>query len=213
MTTKERINKYLAYKKIGKRKFEEKIGVASGRFSSKSLTITSDVIEKLCEEFPSLNLDWLITGKGSMEKDGKTNIVTHDYADEYFRGGSPFYSELPVSAGESGELIPAEEVPSGYIKIPGISPLAYFPVVGFSMRPEINPGDVIGVVTVNSWDRVDPDKTYMIITHEERMIKHLRVDNEREDILWCFSPNYKDFILPKEDIRAIYHVVFTGRLM
>jgi phage repressor protein C with HTH and peptisase S24 domain len=81
------------------------------------------------------------------------------------------------------------------------------------MKPEIYPGDIIGVSKIDRWEKVDPDKVYMIITHEERMLKHLRTDNERNDILWCISPNYKEFSIQKEDIKTIYKVVFVGRLM
>ena len=39
----------------------------SGYLSSKSLTITSEAVERTLMKFPSLNLEWLFTGKGEME--------------------------------------------------------------------------------------------------------------------------------------------------
>lgn len=66
MSAKERLKEFLSYKKIGRNRFEDQIGVSTGYVSSKSMTITSDVIEKTKRMFPDLNLDWLIIGEGEM---------------------------------------------------------------------------------------------------------------------------------------------------
>lgn len=68
MATKDRLKEFLAFKKIGRNKFEAKLGIANGYMSSKGFSITSDVIEKSAIEFPDLNIEWLITGKGEMLK-------------------------------------------------------------------------------------------------------------------------------------------------
>lgn len=126
--------------------------------------------------------------------------------------GIPFYSDMDVSAGKLNTLYGKEE-PAGYIDLPGIKAEALFPVVGYSMQPEINPGDIIGVVAMNSWEIIDPDKIYMIITDEDRMIKHIEMDTDNKNIVWCVSPNYNRFKLNKSDIRAIYRVTFCAKLM
>ena len=76
MTAKDRLKEFLSYKKVGRNKFEKKIGIASGYVSSKSITITSDVIEKLYKEYPTINLIWLITGEGEM-----INTTNREYSD------------------------------------------------------------------------------------------------------------------------------------
>lgn len=128
------------------------------------------------------------------------------------KGAIPYYENLPVSAGQIA-MVEGEEQPTGYVKIPGVSARWLFPVVGCSMKPEINPGDIVGVNAVDRWDRVDPDKIYMIVTNEERMIKRLRIDNENDEILWCISPNYPEFKILKSEVKVIYQVVFHGELM
>ena len=55
----------------GQNKFESYIGLSTGYISNMSKnsgSISSDVMLKLKDKFPDLNLDWLITGKGSMLK-------------------------------------------------------------------------------------------------------------------------------------------------
>lgn len=131
-------------------------------------------------------------------------------------GSAPYYSDLPVSAGNAGlNTISHEEKPSGYIKIPGIVVEFFFPTIGYSMLPKIQAGDIIGVNRLDVWEHIDPDKTYLIITIDDRMIKHLRIDLDDDAILWCVSDNYKEFKINKSDILKIFHViyVFHGELL
>lgn len=166
---------------------------------------------KLIVECSTLNIssEWLITGKGPMLKSEEAVPVAQiNYAGQ----GIPYYAELPVSAGKLDVFMQDAE-PTGWVNLPGVSSKALFPVIGCSMKPEINPGDVIGIVQLDSWERVDPDKIYLIITSDDRMIKHLAIDEEDDTILWCISPNYPKFKINKSDIKYMYRVSFCGKLM
>jgi hypothetical protein len=68
MKTKDRIKTFLSEKKIGRNKIEKELDLGIGYFSSKGNSISSDVIEKIADRFPELNIDWLLTGKGNMLK-------------------------------------------------------------------------------------------------------------------------------------------------
>lgn len=150
--------------------------------------------------------EWLLSNKTTF------HVPMAQLSLEAKQGAIPYYENLPVSAGQL-DMVEGEEQPTGYVKIPGVFAKWLFPVIGCSMKPEINPGDIIGVNVVDRWDRVEPDKIYMIITTDERMIKRLRIDNESDEILWCISPNYPEFKIQKSDIRYIYQVVFHGEFM
>jgi phage repressor protein C with HTH and peptisase S24 domain len=134
---------------------------------------------------------------------------------ETTRGAIPYYGDMPVAAGQAGlnECDNGVEKPTGYMLIPNISAERIFPVIGCSMLPKIKAGDIIGVNRMHQWERVEPDKIYMIVTREDRMLKRLRIDNENEDILWCVSDNYKEFKIDKSDIINIYHVVYHGEFL
>lgn len=166
-----------------------------------------DTIQKILIANPIISSEWLIRGEGPMLKSENPQAVIN-----YEHKGIPFYSELPVSAGTL-EVILQDSEPAGFIDLPGITATALFPVVGCSMKPEINPGDVIGITQLDSWERLDPDKIYLVITHEDRMIKHLAIDEEDNSILWCLSPNYPKFKINKSDIKYIYKVSFCGKLL
>jgi len=72
---KERIIKLVEFKQVGKEYFFKKIGVTSANFrgSAGKTPVNSNTIENIFTEFPDLNLEWLITGKGEMLKSNHAN--------------------------------------------------------------------------------------------------------------------------------------------
>ena len=159
-----------------------------------------------------------ITDDGKL-RDGKLNdtpIGITPFAMSEFRkrGYSPFYSALKVSAGQYDlAAIAQQEEPESWIKFPGVIVEAFFPIIGCSFEPKIYAGDHIGVVSVNRWDRLDPDKIYMVVTKDERMIKCLEVDEENSEFIWAVSPNHKRFKVYINEILRLFHVVWVGRLV
>lgn len=63
----DRLTKYLELKGISPHVFEKNCGLANG-YIGKQLngkgSVGSDILEKIANEYPELNLAWLITGKG-----------------------------------------------------------------------------------------------------------------------------------------------------
>lgn len=68
MNIRTRILQYLEYKTISRYQFYKKIGVSNG-FLDKDGAIGSDKCEKICYQYPDINLYWLILGVGPMLKD------------------------------------------------------------------------------------------------------------------------------------------------
>lgn len=83
-TIKDRLIKFLAYLKIGQGKFEKNCGLSNGTVNNiKEGGITTQKVEKILLAYPNLNIDWLITGRGEMEKHpseiiSEDNINTND---------------------------------------------------------------------------------------------------------------------------------------
>lgn len=63
----ERIKQFADFKGISIRKFCEVVGIANGAFT-KIKSVGSENILKIFYAFPDINLEWLITGQGSMLK-------------------------------------------------------------------------------------------------------------------------------------------------
>jgi phage repressor protein C with HTH and peptisase S24 domain len=215
---------------------ENKIGASKGVLS-RALKNDSDIqskwVQLIVENYPLYNAEWLLIGKGDILKSNSRQYMTEQVAsnisyandDESLnmnfhesrfkqKGYSPYYGELPVSAGQHDLATISQQVePESWIKIPNITADAWFPVIGCSMEPRVHAGDIIGIAHVNSWDKLDPDKIYLVITRDDRMIKHLEVDSEDNEIIWAISDNLKKIRLHRDDILNVYHVVFTGRVL
>lgn len=190
-----------------------KMGATSQNFSAAMNGNLKLLTDKFLKRFNAafdgvFNIKWLLTGEGEMLQGVPNKGVVPTEGN-----GVPFFKELPVSAGKAElMLIENAERAAGFINITGVSGMAAFPVIGCSMEPVIHAGDIVVVDDVDRWDRIDPDKIYLIFTHDDRMIKHLEMDENNNDILWCVSPNYKRFSIQKADICKIYRVTFYGRL-
>ena len=70
MGIKDRLLEFVAYTKLSKRKFQEKIGVSNSYIQNISEGIGADVLNRITIQFPELNNVWLLTGEGPMLKTG-----------------------------------------------------------------------------------------------------------------------------------------------
>lgn len=175
-----------------------------GKSRKEGRDLSDKVIKQILNFYTDLDRVWLLTGEGEMLR---STIKTSETS------GIPYFAEMPVSAGNAElQLVEGDENAVGFIRIAGVTGQYAFPVVGCSMEPIIHAGDIIVVDAVDRYELIDPDKIYMIITGDDRMIKHLETDESNPDILWCVSPNYRRFFIQKADVKKIFKVTFYGRL-
>ncbi len=201
-TIKDRILSVFRLKKINVNRASRLLGIPQrtlNRQVNENGKVGMDLVYSLLNTFGDISPAWLLLGQGDMLQDSEAMAAVASSA--------PFFSNLPVSAGLKETFDPSREKPTGFISMPGLTAQFYFPVSGTSMEPEIHSGDIIGVNRVESLRDVDPDKIYMIVTNESRMIKRCHSDENDESIMWCVSPNYPSFKIKKNDICAMFHVV------
>ena len=77
-SVKERLNSYLTEKKVNKAEFARKIEVSNAFVNSIRKSISPEKIHKIKEQFPDLNIEWLMTGEGDMiigEVSGNNNAI------------------------------------------------------------------------------------------------------------------------------------------
>lgn len=208
--TLKRLEIVIRESKTSPRSFAIKAGIDPSNLSKMrngNLDVSVKTARKI-EMAYGVSVEWLLYGRGPKE----CNIIQVPKP-----SGIPVYGSCPVSAGQYDlARFASTEKPTGYIDMPELKgALGVFPIVGCSMEPLIKAGDYIAVTEIDSYERIDPDKVYLIITLDDRMIKHLSVDNEDDGILWCISENesYSKFRISKMEIRKIYRVVFHGRLL
>lgn len=221
MVIKERIIHLIEELGIPKEKFYQKIGMTSANFRGKAkyTPLNSNAIANILSEIPEVNPEWLITGKGTMLKVGGTDaqvIKELNFSSAAFiqKGYAPYYSGLLATVcGFDFTNIEQYNEAEGWIKIPGVEVDGWFPIVGCSMEPKIHAGDIVGVRKLEQWDRVDPDKSYLIVTQYDKMIKHLEMDTNDHSILWATSEKSKRFKIHKKEIICIFCIVSITRFV
>lgn len=66
LSIKERLIEYLTVKQISKSEFGRRVGVSNAYITSIRKSIQPEKIQAIQREFPDLNIEWLISGVGSM---------------------------------------------------------------------------------------------------------------------------------------------------
>ena len=162
--------------------------------------ISMELIRSINKYFPDVSIEWILNGNGNMHKEDTSSTA-------YDQNISPYYNSITVSAGVRDSINDDYETSDAFVSIPGMKADFFFPVVGTSMQPEINPGDIIGVNRMDPFATVDEERVYMIVTHDSRFIKHCTTSTDDNDVLVCTSPNYPSFTVRKDEIVAMYDVL------
>ena len=219
MTKKERLRGLIDYYSGGnKAKFARMLGISPQSLNAWLNRDTFD-IELVSTKCVEVSRDWLLTGEGDMLR-GSENLPNPlagiaGLEPATAAEGIPFYGDLPVTAGESGDVL-AYAKPTAYYKIPHVRAEYIFPVIGCSMQPEIIPGDVIAVYQIYDISEFDPERVYMVITRTgDRMIKRLHYSTARPDVITAHSTNasFAPITLMPEDILHVFRVTFVGRYL
>lgn len=142
MDYKSLLNELLCSLKLSKKKFAEQLGLSQGNvsdwFNRPGYRPSIDALKRISDTY-NVNLNWLITGHGSMFN----NVPARE-------GLSPKLIRLPVAgdiaAGYPAEITPCE--PSEFIEVsPALlslpPPYFVFRADGESMLPVIQPGDYV----------------------------------------------------------------------
>ncbi|MCT4318766.1 S24 family peptidase [Elizabethkingia anophelis] len=115
MSVKDRVKQFVEYNSMSISAFEKRINASNGYVNSISKSIGLDKIETILENFPNINLEWLLTGKGEMlKKTYRNEILTSK--DEAVHNRMP--TIITVSDEDSGreniEIVPAK-LAAGYV--------------------------------------------------------------------------------------------------
>lgn len=79
--TIHRLDKIREHNGLSPKEFERKLGMSNGNFSSaldNHRSVKDEIILKTLEVFPSISLNWLVLGEGSMEGQGSSLSVDPD---------------------------------------------------------------------------------------------------------------------------------------
>lgn len=149
-SVKDRLVEYLSSQKISKSEFGRTIGVSNAYVTSIRKSIDSDKIKSIALNYPNLNIEWLLTGEGSMIK--SSGEMRKPMTSTEFSLGTdhklssqdiPLY-DLSASAGLVSIFNDLHQNPEDYLRVPNLPPVdgAVY-VRGDSMSPLLKSGDII----------------------------------------------------------------------
>lgn len=201
-TIRERLTAYLELKDISKSEFGRRIGVSNAFVTSLKKTISPEKLQKIRDEFPDLNLDWLQFGSGKM--------ILEDRMPE--GEGVPFY-DMDVTASYVEAFHDVKEEPAYRVNFSPVNDCtAAFPVYGESMAPNISSGDIVFVRELHNKTSFLWGEVYLVITDATcdnmRTIKRVYLSDDRKNyILRADNPLYAgDTVIPVESVIRIYIV-------
>lgn len=204
---------------VSNQDFAQKSGIdPSGLY--KMLKGAQPISIKTCQKIADawgLNIKWLTEGEEPqwavkpVKVSGKLQPVENKPA-ELPKNAIPFYGDLPVSGGRVIQYPDIfQQLPTGFINVPQAQGAeGFFPVIGMSMLPTIEEGEIVGVCHIDGYETANADRVYMIITKDdERMIKRiLKYDKATNTLtLGSDNPNYPSTELNVALIADVYKVV------
>ena len=199
---KQNILQYLATKGTTPYEFYKKSGVTRGVLNQNN-GISEENIARFLAYAPDVNVEWLITGRGSMMGNNEKELTTQNIND-----GAPYYDVDFI--GGFDEVFNDQTVNPELSITNGICPRAqlWCNITGHSMEPTISNGDIIALRQC-SIDDIQYGEIYAVVMDSFRTVKMLRRSNTPGMIRFVpvntadFDP--QDF--PVKRILKIYEVV------
>ena len=214
-TVKERLKAYLSSIDISQAEFGRRIGVSGAFVTSMRKSIQPDKLEKIKDEFPNLNIDWLLTGEGEMAPNSSSlQTTTKDEDDALW---------LPViNLDTRGGLLPNNEVDTVQFNAAmmpfsrNIARMGDFvmPVIGDSMTPKYPNGTYVLVRPLPTWrEYIELGATYVLeLLDGRRVIKDVRAGHDFNHFNLCsVNPTFDPTEIAKDFINNIFAVIMSVR--
>lgn len=177
---KQNILLYLENKGVTPYEFYKESGVTRGILQQNN-GISEDNIARFLAYAPDVNIEWLLTSKGSMIKDGSTDIqISNDTTTSSMPTtsmnpgiGTPYY-DVDFIGGFDEVFNSQVNIPATNIVIRGFEKASLWcNVTGHSMEPKINHGAIIALhqCTLND---IQYGEIYAVVLDTIRTIKILR---------------------------------------
>lgn len=169
MTVRDRIKAFCKAENIAVSTFEKSIGASNGYVNNISRSIGIDYLNTLVEKYSKLNLEWLLTGKGTMYRGDEVPAkVSYDP-----NVGKPYF-DVDFIGGFSEIFNDQTTLPACNVLVPGFEKASVWcNVTGHSMEPKINHGDIIALRECSIND-IQYGEIYAVVLDTIRTIKILR---------------------------------------
>ena len=167
--------------------------------------VKTEVVAELCNAFPKVNANYILTGRGNMFLD-----------EEHIDASVKTLPRIPYDAAAGSLTNAVDGVTS--LQCEQAPVVSAFPrydftirVTGRSMEPMYFSGDEVACLRINESRFLQWGRVHVLDTAQGVIIKRIY---ENGDSIRCasFNPEYPDFNVPKEDIFSYNLVVGALRL-
>jgi transcriptional regulator with XRE-family HTH domain len=204
-TLQERLRSFIESRRLTVQQFEKRCGMSNGYVKNLKDNMGVKKLECVLTEFPELNKDWLLYGKGGMISSPQNLTGT-----EYAPLGIPVY-DIDATCGADNRTIDfAEDTIVGRVSLPYLNrDCKIIRANGDSMSPTIHDGNWVAVREIQSWGDIFYGQIYLVIMEDYRMLKRLRKydsDDGKKLILRSDNPDYDDMVVDRKSILRLYIV-------
>ena len=177
------------------------------------------IVDALCDHFPRVNREWILTGQGEMLRPEKAVALTAIRGKGHREGHEPNTVPMPPIFAQAGSLAGwsegIEEVKCERVISPVKDIDMAVRIYGESMYPDISNGSVCYVRRVTGHS-IDWGRAYILDTVDGPVIKYLAPGSDDEHVK-CISanhdPRFADYEIPKADILGLYRLVVCMKMM
>lgn len=213
-TIKQRVMSYIENIGITVREFERVCGMANGYVRGIDSSIGEKKLKTISLMYPSLNIEWLLTGEGEMLKDSQSNVTVSEKPTASLPlipidavAGFPGDDDTGVKLVDCEQYHVPEFVAKGAQFLIRVS--------GSSMYPKYSNGDILACRKIDSVTFFQWGKVYVMDTCQGALVKRIFEDKDDSENVICHSDNYTnypDFKLPKSEIRSLSIVLGVIRM-
>ena len=199
-TVKERLVLFIKYRGLSQKRFEQIVGLSNGYVNNVSKGLGASKLAEISRQFPELNTEWLLTGKGGMLYDNE------QLPKKTASSGCPYFN-VDFAAGFSILENDQTTNPEFYVDCrPYNNCDAWVNAHGDSMAPTISSGDIVAMKRINDFRYLINGEIYGIVTSSGlRTIKRVR-DNGDTITLIPDNKEVAEQTIPKEIITHVYQI-------
>lgn len=204
MSVKEKIKQYLKNKGVSVSKFEKSINVSNGYVNSISKGIGGEILEKIRELYPDLDVKALLDDSvdSIFPKSSEQQIIQKDNSVHY--KGTPYY-DVDFAGGWSSEEVFTNQLPSFYITSPDFEKAEFAcNLIGQSISRRIPNRAVLGLRQIKDWEMYFPtNEVYAVLMKNDLRTVKIVKRSEKDGFLTLIPdplPEFNQTVYEPEEV-------------
>lgn len=232
---KQRITDYLKFKGISKLDFANTIGVSHSYLTSMRKGMPTSKLAIVQSNFPDLNIEWLVTGRGNMLNTPQQamSVINNGTNSGTMGNNVCVHTGSPCPSADDAEEMEVEElpiIPSNIVNEPKIDVLkyitandtdtapivhqfpeafAYYKIKSKAMEDKICAGDTLAIIPYPKGEEfIIPGDPYVVDTNTNGLItRRLFMHPDGYRAVSNNPDEYPEFIIPFKHVIRVYRIV------